>query len=343
MTMKKWLLAATTCTAVLAMASRAPGATALDAKRTVIVYGGASDPVALRARAELERASIDVLSPPAAGDVSRTEIETLTRASGASAALIIRQDGVDVWLVDDTTHRALYIERVEGNELGALRGVEIVRASFGAPAAASASGSPPSSAPASPERGTANEQRAGNATDEVPRWTIGASTGPAVLLTQNQAYANSFVVPFEANLQRALGRTVSLGVYGAGAPGVSVLNGRDRNVAQWRVGAALQLRLSSKPEAGAWTSLAAGYTVLEFANPRRGVDAALSAGYDFRASDRTTVGPFVSARGGVSEGQVYATRAPSLDVLSTATISTVGPPTLFASGLLGARVAFDGL
>jgi hypothetical protein len=330
MTTKKWMFAATTCAAIVAVA---PPAAALDAKRTVIVCGGASDPVALRARAELERASIGVLSPPAAGDVSRTEIETLTRASGASAALIIRQDGVDVWVVDDTTHRALLIERVEDNDLGALRGVEIVRASFAPPGAATAAAAAPASAPATPERVTAKEQRTANATDEVPRWTIGASTGPAVLLSQNKAYANSFVVPLEAGLQRALGRTVSLGIYGAGAPGVSVLNGQSRHVAQWRVGAALQLRLSAKPE-GAWTSFATGYTVLELTNARRGVDAALSAGYDFRAGDRTTIGPFVSVRGGVSEG-------PVLDSGPFGTID--GPATLFASGVAGARVAFDGL
>lgn len=340
MMMKKWMPAAMTCAAIGALA---PVAAALDATRTVIVCGGASDPVAIRARAELERARIAVSSSGAEGDVSRTEIETLARTTGASGALVIRPEGVEVWLVDDTTQRASLIERVEDNELGVLRAVEITRASFGPPAAARAGAAVPSSVPASAAPVTPNEQRAVDAADEVPRWTISASTGPAILLSQNGAYPNSFVVPIEVGLQRALGRTVSLGVYGAGAPGHTVLNGRDESVAQWRVGAALQLRLGSKPGAGMWTSLAVGYTVLEFANPRRGADTALSAGYDFRLSDRTTFGPFVSARGGISEGQAYVTRAPSLDVLSTATLSTEGPATLFASGLVGARVAFEGL
>ena len=321
--MKNWMLAATTCLAIVSMA---PRAAALDAKRTVIVCGGASDPVALRARAELERASISVVSPQAPADLSRTEIETLTRASGASAALIIRPEGVDVWVSDATTHRAVLIERVDDDELGALRGVEIVRASLGAPATAAASAPPV--APASPPRVTADEHPA-NASDDVSRWTLGASSGPAVLLTQNQAYANSFLVPIEAGLQRSLSRTVSLGIYGAGAPGVSVLNGNNRNVGQWRVGAAMQIRVSSKPDSGAWTSLAVGYTVLEFANARQGADTALSVGYDFRSSDRTTVGPFFSVRGGMSQGPAYGT--------------IVEPPTLFASGVAGARIAFNGL
>lgn len=337
---KRTLLAAMACLAGVMMSS---AASAGPAQRTVIVCGGASDPVALRARAELERASIAVRSPEADGEVSRTEIETLTRGTGASAALIVRPDGIDVWLVDDTTRRALYIERVEDNELGALRAVEITRASFGVPVAANAGAPVPAAAPASPAPVTPNEQRAVDPNGEAPRWTINASTGPAVLLTQNQAYANSFVVPIEIGLQRALGRTVSLGVYGSGAPGVSVLHGRDRSVAQWRVGASMRLRFGSNPGAGLWTSLEAGYTVLAFANPRRGVEGGLFAGYDFRVSDSTTVGPFLSGRGGVSEGQVFTTVVPSLNVVSTTTVSREGPPTLFAAGLVGARVAFAGL
>jgi hypothetical protein len=338
--MMKWMLAAMTCAAIVAMA---PVAAAVEAKRTVIVCGGARDPVTIRARAELERASIDVSSSGAEGDVSRTEIETLARTTGASAALVIRPEGVEVWLVDDSTQRASLIERVEDNELGVLRAVEITRASFGASGAARASAAPPSSVPASAAPVTPNEQRAVDAGDEVPRWTISARTGPAILLSQNGAYPNSFVVPIEVGLQRALGRRVSLGVYGAGAPGHTVLNGRDESVAQWRVGSALQLRLGSKPGAGMWTSLAVGYTVLEFESARRGADAALSAGYDFRLSDHTTVGPFVSARGGVSEGQVHETQVSCLSVFGCPTISTEGPATLFASGLVGARVAFAGL
>ncbi len=344
--MKKWMLAAMTCAAIVAMASVAA---ALDTKRTVIVCGGASDPVAIRARAELERASIAVSSSGAEGDVSRTELETLAQRNGASAALVIRPEGVEVWLVDDTTQRASLIERVEDNELGVLRAVEITRASFGAPAPARAGAAVASSEPASPAPVTRNEQRAVDAANEVPRWTISASTGPAILLSQNGAYPSNVIVPIEVGLQRALGRTVSLGVYGSGAPGHTVLNWRDESVAQWRVGAVVQLRLGSKPGAGTWTSFAMGYTVLELANARRGADTALSAGYDFRLSDHTTVGPFVSARGGVSEGRVYEREVQTfsasgfVSVFPNPTVSTEGPAMLFASGLVGARVAFAGL
>ena len=66
--------------------------------------------------------------------MSLTEIETMARTTGASAALVVGPEGVDVWLVDDTTHRASLVERVEDAELGALRAAEITRASFAAPA-----------------------------------------------------------------------------------------------------------------------------------------------------------------------------------------------------------------
>ncbi len=67
------------------------------------------------------------------------------------------------------------------------------------------------------------------------------------------------------------------------------------------------------------------------------------------AVDRTTIGPFVSARGGISEGRVHETEVQTLNatgfasVFPNPTISTEGPATLFASGLVGARVAFAGL
>ena len=320
---KKWTLFAAACAAASTCASPA---SALEGKRTVIVCGGPSDPVAIRARAELAGASFSVANPQAPADMSRTEVETLMRALGASGALVVQKDAVEVWITDDASHRALLVERVDDTELGALRGVEIVRASFAADAPAKAPSASPEHAPLT------DESLARNA-DAPARWTVSASVGSAVLSMQAAGYGSGFVAPVEVGLQRALGHRLSLGVYGGGAPGLSVTSDGSKGIWQWRVGTSLQARFSDATLSGAWAGFSVGYSVVELENGRRGADGAVTGGYDFRTGERTSIGPFFSARGGLMEGDSFGLRGDTV---------TEGP-ILFASVALGARINFDGL
>lgn len=301
-------------------------AQALDAKRTVMVLGGPSDPVAIRARAELEGAGYAVVSPEAPVDTTRTEVETLARALTASAALSVHRDVIEVWIADDTTHRALLVDRVENTELGALRGVEIVRATFGEPRAA------PTSTPAptlTPDRVASASGAPADGEPSSP-WNVGARVGGSVVLMDFPGYGNSVVVPVQIEVGRRVG-PVQLGAYGAFAAGRSIMSDSSRGVEEWHLGAFIEHRFGSRPQG--WFAVNAGYTAVEVHEARTGFDLGLAGGLDFAIGKHMSLGPYLSASTGVVDGGNNSGQGRAF----------IPQPSVWMGwAALGARASFDG-
>lgn len=130
--------------------------------QVVVAAGDTSDPVARRASEELSALGFDVVD--AVVDEAESAPAVATSRDHARAVVRVRDDGVEVWIVDPKTHAATLRETIatKGKKApsanqAALRAVEIVRAELlpapVVPPSASTSASastPPSAAPSAP-------------------------------------------------------------------------------------------------------------------------------------------------------------------------------------------------